>query len=306
MAENKLYACLIILLIVFQSCVQDNNRASDLEANSSSSLDSITLNNINNIPQFTTGYKHKAMVLGTFHFNRSTDGSDVVAKNQIDVMTEENQKLIEELVNRIANDYKPTIIAVEWMPSYQGRIDSLYIKYKETGALPKNEAFQIGFRLAKKMDLPTIYCVDNRPPQPESVMTMELDFDDFLKSLNQESLVNEYDEDNKAYNNYMDNLLGKSDVIQHLKTINSKENKKRYKALSFTGLVNAGYKDNYVGADFTGMWFQRNTRIYVNTRNLAKTKNERVLIIYGAAHKWVLDDIFEGSPEFELVQPFEY
>jgi hypothetical protein len=81
-------------------------------------------------------------------------------------------------------------------------------------------------------------------------MKMELDFDKYLETMNQEMLVNKYNDDNATYNNYMDNLLAKSDVLQHLKTKNSKENLKRYKALYFTSLVNAGYTDNYVGADF--------------------------------------------------------
>ncbi len=292
------------ILFLMTSCARDKTKSQSIE--NKTSLDSIVRNHIDNIPQFTTGYNHKAMVLGTFHFNRASDGSDVVAKNQIDITTEENQKLIEDLVSRIVENYKPTILAVEWMPNYQGTIDSLYTKYKKTEKLPKSEAFQIGFRIAKKLNLPTVYCVDNRPPQPESVMKMELDFDKYLKSLNQESLVSEYDDDNNAYNNYMDDLLAKSNVLEHLRAINSKENIRRFKAFSFTGLVNAGYNDNYVGADFTGMWYQRNTRIYVNIRNLTKTKSERVLVIYGAAHKWALDEIFDGSPEFEIIQPFEY
>lgn len=299
---------LFIILCLVTSCKGDKTKNSSKEGKSLHKvlLDSISLDHIENIPEFTTGYKHKAMVLGTFHFNRASDGSDVVAKNHIDISTEENQELIKDLSSKIANEYQPTIIVVEWMPKYQSTIDSLYTVYKKTGELPKNEAFQIGFRVANQLNLPGVYCVDNRPPQPESIVNMELDFDEYLKSLNQESMVSEYDQDNNAYNNYMDHLLSESNVLEHLITLNSPKNIKRYKAFSFTGLVNAGYTDNYVGADFTGMWYQRNTRIYVNTRNLTKTKNERVLVIYGAAHKWALDEIFDGSPEFTLEQPFQY
>lgn len=303
---KKLVPALFFSLLVFSCNTKNKEVLISRENQNKSVLDSITRKHINNIPQFTTGYSHKVMVLGTFHFNRGSDGSDVVAKNHIDVTTEDNQKLIEELALKIAEDYKPTIIAVEWMPNNQDAMDSKYTEYKNTGKLGKNETYQLGFRIAKKLNLPTVYCVDNRPPQPKSIMDMELDFDDYIKSVNQESLMYEYDKDNKAYNDYMDMLLGKLNVLQHLKTINSPENLKRFKAFSFTGLANVGYKDNYVGADFTGMWYQRNTRIYVNTRNLAQTKNERILIIYGAAHKWALDEIFDGSPEFEVIQPFEY
>ncbi|MFK7846506.1 MAG: DUF5694 domain-containing protein [Rhodothermales bacterium] len=68
--------------------------------------------------------------------------------------------------------------------------------------------------------------------------------------------------------------------------------------------MNAGVSASIVGADFTGNWYRRNRRILVNIRNQSKTENERVLVIYGAAHKWVLDELFDGFPEFEVVQAF--
>lgn len=75
------------------------------------------------------------MVLGSFHFNRSRDGSDVVAKNHLDITTPESQTYLEQLVEKIA---------MEWRPSYQSIFDSLLTEYKnDSWELGKNEAFQI-------------------------------------------------------------------------------------------------------------------------------------------------------------------
>jgi len=76
----------------------------------------------------------------------------------------------------------------------------------------------------------------------------------------------------------------------------------RNKKFWLTGLVNLGYDDQYVGADLTGHWYRRNTRIFVNARNLCENKKERIFIIYSNAHKWLLDELSEGSPEFTVVQ----
>lgn len=257
------------------------------------------------IPIIRSPYSHQVMILGSFHFERGLDGSDVVAKNQLDITDPENQRQINDLVNAIVAEYKPTVIAVEWMPDKQTRIDSLYREYIATKKLPgKNEAFQLGFRIAEKLNLPTLYAVDNRPPQPETVTELD-DFEAYAQSLNQLDIMTEYDPENLVYNTTMDSLLGAYDVSSYMRLINSEANLKRSKQLWFTGLVNLGHGDKYVGADLTGHWYRRNTRIFVNIRNLAKQKQERILVIYGAAHKWTLEELFQGSPEFEVVSTID-
>lgn len=276
-----------------------------IDASSTTSPVDTTLQNvIRGIPQVTSNYHHQVMTLGSFHFDRSGDGSDVVASNSIDITSTESQAQIEALVDEIVADFHPTIIAVEWMPRLQATFDSLYREYRAGNwELVKNEAFQIGFRVAAALDLPTIYCVDNRPPQPESLNEID-DWEAYADSLGHTAVMTEYDADNQAFNEYMDQMLTQLDLLQYLKLVNSPEHVRRYKQLSLTGLVHLGHGDLYPGADLTGNWYRRNTRIFSNVRNLCQSKEERVLIIYGAGHKWVLDELFDGSPEFEVVQPF--
>ena len=285
----------------------DKEQSSDSNASVSNEQPSTALNQLTkNIPQVSQKHHHQAMILGSFHFNRGTDGSDVVSKNHIDIKTEENQKQIEQIAERIATQFKPTIIAVEWMPRVQPQMDSLYTAYQNnTWKLGKNESFQLGFRIAKKLNLATVYCIDNRPPQPESINEID-DIEEYAKSLNQEKVWHEYDEDNSRYTAYMDSLKARLDLKTMLSCLNSRENAQRSKELWLTGIVNLGHGDTYLGADFTGNWYRRNTRIFVNARNLCKSKNERILIIYGNAHKWVLDELFDASPEFQLYQPDEF
>ena len=68
---------------------------------------------------------HKVMTLGVFHFDRLRDGSDIVAKNHIDIASEQNQKEILSLVQRL-KQFSPGKIAVEWLPQYQPVMDSLF------------------------------------------------------------------------------------------------------------------------------------------------------------------------------------
>lgn len=301
---SRLFSLLLLLLISYACGPPVGKKAAEDAETTNYLTDTMLTKAIAGIPGTAAGYEHQAMILGTFHFNRSLDGSDVVAKNHIDVMSSESQQQIEEIVAEIVADFKPTMIAVEWRPSFQSKIDSLYQEYRQGNwKLVKNEAFQIGFRVAKALNLPTIYCVDNRPPQPESMNEID-DWDMYAESLGQTEVFKEYDVDNKVFNDYMDEMLSVLNLRQYLQLVNSPEHLKRYKALSFTGLVNLGQNDTYIGADLTGNWYRRNTRIFTNVRSLSKSKSERALVIYGAGHKWALDEIFDGSPEFELVQPF--
>ncbi|MEP2772427.1 MAG: DUF5694 domain-containing protein [Fulvivirga sp.] len=288
------YTLLLLISLTFVACDQSKKPETSL---------SLVDKAISQLPPQLTTYKHKVMVLGTFHFHRGGDGSDVVAKNHIDITSEENQKKIEAIADSIVAIYKPTIIAVEWLPKYQGVIDTLYTYYRnDNWELKTNEAFQLGFRIAKKLGLPKVHCIDNRPPQPETVTSID-DWQHYGDSLNQSSIWQEYDTVNQQYNAYMDSLLAVLNVQEYLELLNRTEVQERNKMLWLTGLVNLGYGDKYIGADLTGHWYRRNTRLFVNTRSFCKTKEERILIIYGQAHKWALDELFEGSPEFEVIQP---
>ena len=261
---------------------------------------------IEQIPTAKLGYEHQAMVFGTFHFNKGTDASDIVGQNILDVTSEENQAQLEQITDRIAKEYRPTVVAIEFMPSVQNKIDSLYAAYLDgTWSLGLNEAFQIGFRVAKKAGLEQVHCIDNRPPQPESVVSLD-DWDAYAEEMGYASIWYEYDAPNAAYNTYLDSIKSDLNLVEYLQVLHSENNLVRSKELWLTGLVNLGHGDNFAGADLTGHWYNRNTRIFVNARNLATTKLDRILVIYGNAHKWILDELFDSSPEFELIQPKKF
>lgn len=256
-----------------------------------------------NIPQNPKLYDHEVMVLGSFHFNKDGDGSDIKGISETDILNETNQAVIEDLGEQIIEAFNPTIIAVELMPKYQKLIDSLYTAYlNNEWSLGKNEVYQVGFRIAKKLGLKKVYCVDNRPKQPESVVELD-DWEMYADSINHRAIWQEYDHSNNRYNTYLDSTQSTMPLGKYLNMLNSQENIKRNKELWFTGLANLGHGDRYVGADLTGHWYQRNTRIFVNIRNLPQSRNAKILVIYGIGHKWILDEMFEASPEFALVQP---
>ena len=196
------------------------------------------------------------LTLGVFHFDRSRDGSDVVAQNHIDIDTEQNQNELSAIIQRL-EDFNPAKIAIEWRPEYQNMLDSLYQEYLAGNyKLGKNEAFQIGFKLAKILGHEKVYCVDNNPPLPESINEIE-DWEIYADSLGHLKLWRSYDQENLRYNTFMDTIQRHLNVKDYLLLINSQKNAIRTKQLWTTGLVNVGYLDKYVGADLLGRWYKR-------------------------------------------------
>ena len=255
-----------------------------------------------NFPVTKIKPKHKVMVLGTFHFNRASDRSSVKGKNEMDIFSENNQLQLKKLI-MILKDFKPTKIAIEFKPESQGKIDSLYHQYRiGRYELKADEAFQLGFKLAKLMNHETVYCVDNWTPLPETAFTAG-NWKKYADSMGHTKLWHAYDAENKRFNSYMDALKTQLNAFDLIRLYNTKMYGKRGKQTWATGLVNLGHGDLYVGADLRGRWYKRNTRIYVNIINLPeKNENENILIIYGAAHKYVLDELFESNPEYKLIQ----
>ena len=284
---------LFVSIFIFISCTTNTKTPLTKE--------SIALKNaFDNFPSIEKKEKHKILTLGTFHFDRSLDGSDVISQNHIDITSTKNQSQIEDLVDAL-KDFNPTRIAVEWPLSFQDKIDSLYQEYKKGNwELNKNEAFQIGFRLGKLLNHEKIYCVDNNPPMPESITAID-DIDAYAKKIGHTKLWHAYDEENLKFNTFIDTAQNNLYVMDYLKLLNSKKYSTRVKQIWTSGLVNLGYGDTYIGADFLGRWYRRNARIFANTKNLAKDNNENILVIYGVAHKWILDELYESAPDFELI-----
>ncbi len=289
---RNLFFLLFLTLISCQSKVQK----------SSNSDSELLPPEIANFPIIKIEPQHQVMTLGSFHFNRSNDGSDVVGEKHIDVKTPENQAQLDTLIAALEK-FNPTKIAVEWRPRNQEFLDSLYQEYQaDRWPLGRNEMFQIGFRLAKKLGLDKVYCVDNRPPMPETLNEID-DFQSYAVSINQHDLWHSYDDANDAFNNYMDEQQGELLVLDYLKLMNSERYTMRTKQLWVTGLVNLGVYDKYIGADLTGHWYRRNARIFANVSNLSPSlEKERILIIYGGAHKWILDELFDAAPDYKVKQ----
>lgn len=240
-------------------------------------------------------------VLGTYHFDDS-------------VLSDDAQLGISRLLTKIAK-YRPTKILLEWEPDRFSSTNDQYRQYFE-GSLDisdrYNEVYQLGFRLAKTMEHDSVYLFDDRTEFIGSLEAFSTDSDPFSFDLFTKYGKEEDGEYFRAHeqmiiDNYEHNLkvISQLSLDKHITMLNSDKlqriNAQRMHIYEFR----VGIQKNGAGPDWLGRWYRRNVRMMANALKLAN-EGDRLLIIVGDNHKWVLDMLFDFNPEFNLHSSWEY
>ncbi|PRY02943.1 hypothetical protein CLV24_14412 [Pontibacter ummariensis] len=248
----------------------------------------------------------KVMFLGTFHFSyRNKDIIVTEKKDQLDVMSPEAQKDLEK-VNRQLAKFKPTKIAVEVMPEKQAELDSLYQAYLEGRyTLTADEVYQIGFKLAKELGHQRLYCINTMGDldtyQTPGATKFELREDKkermekFWTYMRAKTL--ERAEIDKELFSHEGSLYKVIQRHNHPETIRRKHENYFREAFQYE---EKPY--DYTGVDwYSATWFNRNLRIFRNIQRITESPDDRILVIYGAAHVALLQEAVESSPTHQLV-----
>lgn len=289
----------IILLTVLVSCETNNDRKNNIQLGETSLTDP---------NEFIGEFKSKVSVLGIFHF--ANPGLDSYKqKYEFNILDSLRQNELNEVLIKLEK-FSPTKILIE-----RNRIngDSLindrYQKYllgQFDITQRYDEIYQIGFKLAKRLNHQKIYCSDARA----NWFGANLDWDSFnekkyLESRGQLKKATRYDYN--AFYELSDSLKTTGHLNEHFKMINSPKNRLKDHQAYLTETVLTGAGDNYIGADAVARWYRRNLRIFANTYDLTNfEKEERILLIYGSGHVWQLRQLFTDSPDFEYVEINSY
>jgi len=250
-----------------------------------------TLSKLRNYDGLT---RSKVMVVGTFHFDQS-------------ILSSENQDSLRRL-HLLLSRYKPTKIILEWQPKHQKsmNLDYLaYIKNKFDITEKPNEVYQLGFQLAKQLKHQQLYLFDN---QPEYIGSLEnFSFENFTKyaKANDDGFYNQFEKQLVENFEFNQNLVAGLPVDQQIALLNSPKYQKINEQRMHMYEIRVGIQKNWIGPDWLGRWYQRNLRMVGNVLKLAE-ENDRLLIIVGDNHKWVLDSLFDKTPDLELVASWDY
>lgn len=244
----------------------------------------------------TNGTKAKpvVMILGTYHMENP--GRDLGNVKADDVRAEKRQKEIAEVIAAIKK-FKPTRVAVEipnrkYVERYAEYLNGKY-------ELAANEVDQIGFRLAKEMNLKQVSTIDWQG---------NFDFDKVIasaKANNQEPVAENFMMTGKSEANKQSELLKTKSIIEVFRYLNEEKRMDEWHSF-YMSLLRVGAKDDYAGADLVRDWYERNLKIYANIARLAENRDERIFVIIGAGHLKLLQQFVKDTGEFDLEQASAY
>ena len=241
------------------------------------------------------------MTLGTFHF--AFPNQDIVkieGDDQIDVLAPEHQDEIKLVVQRISR-FNPTMIAIEANPSKQRKIDSIYNSYKNgIHQLSRDEHEQIGFRLARQLQLKKLYCIDDwgrNYSNTDSILSIK------EHPLRDQFMGHFYNNPDSSLMYSREHVYNTKGILQELIEANKPEHQVKDLGNYLISIFKFETEEHpYVGTDFTtGWWFNRNLRIFRNLQRIQAKPGDRILVIYGSGHLNLLNLFLEASPEYKLV-----
>lgn len=243
--------------------------------------------------------KAKVMVLGTYHFRQ---------EGHYDELSPGNQAQIQRVLTALAK-FEPTKVVVEWEPYRTEKVNKAYQSFVagefKIDTLP-NEVFQLGFRMAKKMGHDSICLFDDKTPYIGSLDGFTFEKLAEYASQNDQGFYNRHE--SAISDRYLHNeeLIKSQNLYDNLLLRNSPEAIQVDAERMHMYEMRVGIQKNWMGPDWLGRYYQRNLRMMANVLKSTDTEKDRILIIVGANHKWVLDQLFEYTPDFELVSSYDY
>ncbi|WP_240731716.1 DUF5694 domain-containing protein [Hymenobacter radiodurans] len=257
------------------------------------------------------------MVVGFVHlagiYNKEPQSDVLNPKKQAEVA-----KLREHLLK-----FRPDAIMIEAEPSEQGRIDSLYALYRDGkldfSTLPegtgRSERYQVGFVMAKQLNLPSPSCIDYYASTSQSLLNSGDNIDYFNKGLKEMQVTSRplhrlAQHDSLSVYDYIA-LANHPDLVamSHRVVFNNPA------MVTNGGFSATGTNTNdlgkvdtaYIGAHYISLFYNRNLKIYSNIlRAQQKTQAKRVMVILGQNHVGVQQELFAVNPNYHVVPASTY
>jgi hypothetical protein len=241
----------------------------------------------------------EVMILGTYHM--ANPGRDLHNLKADDVLVDKRQRELAAVADALAK-FKPTRVAVE--ADTDNGAPARLAKYHDyvAGTLPesRNEVVQIGYRLAKRVQLPEVYGIDVEGDFPFEAVQKFADngHPDLAKRLGE--LGADVDRMLKG----LDETLNKGTVSQGLRYMNEPKRIAEGNAFYSTMLL-YGAGNEQPGAALLTAWQGRNNQICARLVQLAKA-NDRVVVLYGSGHAYLLRRCVQEMPGYKLIEPNDY
>ncbi len=237
----------------------------------------------------------RVLFVGTFHFDNP--GLDIAQFETLDFTSDTRQAEVLDVVKRLAR-FRPTKVALEATSDRAEEFERLYRAYlADEHELTVNERQQLGFRVAAGQQLDRVHLIDHPGSFPMGpVMQYAQEHDP--------EFVGRFQASMKFVEGEMNRFQRELTVREILLKLALPDNVDWGHSI-YVDAAQVGGGDTFVGADLMTAWFDRNVRIFANLAALAEP-DDRILVLFGAGHSYILRDLIRTAPNLELVESVEY
>ena len=259
--------------------------------------------------------KPTIMILGSSHL--ANPGMDGTNTKMDDVLAPKRQREIKQVVKQL-KAFSPTKIAMEVDFSRDAEINADYQGYLNgTYQLKRNEGHQIGFRLAKQLGHSKIYCVDYfRSSKDNPIFRGGIDSNlintiDFAKKHNQEHLFGSHPRDpGKVIVDENGTVWIEPEKYEPIIDMLIRLNQPAWSRASQRAYLHdarVGLGDEYPGVNWlVHIWYDRNLKIFVNITRITESADDRILLMMGAGHIFLVQQFLEDSGDYIVESPLKY
>ncbi|MBU3190883.1 DUF5694 domain-containing protein [Clostridium bowmanii] len=247
------------------------------------------------------GAKAKILILGTYNFENF--GQHLINLEVGDITVDKKQDEIKEVVQKLSQ-FKPNKIAVELNNGKEKELNEVYSRYCQNNSYLYNETIsyrseivQLGFRLGQMFNHSKIYPIDYPVDLPEEL------FEYVEKNLPQ--LYEKFMRIIKEYGIREKEFIKNNTVREILRHLNDPKRILNEHSNLYLHLAQVRSIDTYYGVDMLTQWYRRNLYILGNLQSIAES-GDRILVIYGAGHCKVLQNLVRDYNKFELVDILKY
>jgi len=242
----------------------------------------------------------QVMVLGTHHFAGATE--DLINLETDNVLTLKRQLELQSLSRSLAT-FKPTVIVTERETEAPDYYDPVYMKFdnRMLSEVP-NERVQVGYRVARLVGIDRVYGLD------EQTSTGEPNYFPFEALITHATELGRMDDLQAILDEMGEVAQAEMEDIQKLSIpmmLHEINTGLLSSAELYYQLMTFDEGESQPAAELQAFWFMRNAKIFSKLEDVTQP-GDRVIIVYGAGHKFWLEHFVRNMPGFELVSPVPY
>ena len=246
-------------------------------------------------PVMSQDSKPAFLFIGSYHMNNHN--RDMFNVKAADVSSPARQAEILAVVAAL-EAYKPTKVMIERDVADQAEIQA---QLQETcrGKRPetREEYEQIGFRLACRLKIPVVAINYNDMGPIQDAKKIDLS----TASPKEWEPLKSLGESDNVQLQKIEQTQSVSDILKYLNS----DAKTRETASRYYLLARLKSPTDRVGANWVQYWYGRNLAIFNNIVDNT-TPDDRVLVIYGFGHGYILRQMAEESQFFDVVNTEEF